>query len=337
MAVTIKDIARAAGVSHATVSRALRDNPAVSAETTQKIKQLARDMGYVRNRAASGLKTSQSNTIGVIVHRIDDPFFARVYDGIEAVTRPAGFTLLLASTGHDPDKDNEIIASFAERRVDGVIVCSKRFEQPKRDRLSQFEIPLMLINDQALSGSGHAIAHDDVHGSYELTRHLLGLGHQTFVYLGNEEAGMTNADRECGFRTALAEVGVPLSAETILNASNGELEGGYALAERLLARPTLPTALVAFNDLIAVGAMRRLTDAGCAIPRDCSMTGFDDVDLAGYVSPPLTTWRQPKFELGRLSAERLLQLIDDPTLPAQYNAKLRGQLVVRGSTRFYGK
>lgn len=333
MSVTIKDVAKAAGVSHATVSRALRGMTNVSAETRRRIEQAASDLGYIPNLAASNLKTQRSNTIGVIAHRVDDPFFSRVFDGIEAVTRQQGYTLLLASTHHDSVRDGEIVATFAERRVDGVIVSSKRFEVERRAALQRLSIPVILINDQSPMRPSHAVSHDDYWGSQQLSEHLLALGHRRFAYLGNADAGSTDANRLLGLRAALAQADVSLDERCVIHAANGELDGGLDAAQRLLTLPIEPpTAIVAFNDLMAIGAMRALEVAGLRVPTDCSVTGFDGIDLGEYVTPRLTTLCQPMSEMGQTSADILLTLIDSQAATPPSNVVLRGKLIVREST-----
>ena len=332
MAVTIKDVARAAGVSHATVSRALRSNPAISAATQMHVKKVADEMGYVPNNAARGLKTSRSHALGVIVRRIDDPFFAKVLDGIEDVSQAKGYNLLLAASGHDAKKDSEVIASMAESRVEGLIIFSKRFDTEQREKLRAFGIPTVLINDQHSSDGSHSITHDDAWGSLTLTEHLLELGHQRIAYIGNDNAGMTNQQRQLGYQRALTNAGVVVRAEYIVMASNGRPEGGFETAQILLSGQSLPTAIVCFNDMMAVGAIRALTDAGLRVPGDCSIVGFDDIDLAAYVTPPLTTFRQPKFEAGRKSAELLFELISKSADVGGNVHVLRGELILRQST-----
>lgn len=332
MAVTIKDVAKAAGVSHATVSRALRSNPAISAATRLHVKKIADEMGYVPNNAARGLKTSRSHMLGVIVRRIDDPFFSKVLDGIEDVSQAKGYNLLLAASGHDPKKDSEIIASMAESRVEGVIICSKRFDAEQSEKLRKFGIPTVLINDQHGGDGSHSIMHDDAWGSLTLTEHLLELGHTRIAYLGNGNAGVTNQQRQLGYQRALTNAGVVVSPEYIVMGPNGQPGGGFDTAQQLLHNQPPPTGIVCFNDMIAVGAIRAFDEAGLSVPQDCSIVGFDDIDLAAFVTPPLTTFRQPKFEMGRQSAEIILNLVNKQNGASPEHIMQRGELITRQST-----
>nr|NIP23030.1 LacI family transcriptional regulator [Phycisphaerae bacterium]NIR62402.1 LacI family transcriptional regulator [candidate division Zixibacteria bacterium]NIU12624.1 LacI family transcriptional regulator [candidate division Zixibacteria bacterium]NIW43407.1 LacI family DNA-binding transcriptional regulator [Gammaproteobacteria bacterium]NIX26845.1 LacI family DNA-binding transcriptional regulator [Phycisphaerae bacterium] len=179
MAVTIKDIARAAGVSHTTVSRALREHPAISDKTTHRIKQLAAELGYVPSAAARGLKTSRSQVLGVIVRRIVDPFFAEVLQGIEDVLHAAGYSLFLAASHRDEAREQKVLQAMGERRVDGVIISSAQIRLEQLRQLNRFNIPFVLINNQALDKPDiYSVYHDDEYGSRELVQYLLDLGHK---------------------------------------------------------------------------------------------------------------------------------------------------------------
>ena len=336
MAVTIKDIARAAGVSHTTVSRALRRHPAIATDTIDRIQQLAKELGYVPNTVARGLKTNRSGVLGVIVRRIVDPFFAEVLHGIEDVLHDEGYSLFLAASNRDPDREKEIVRLMSERRVDGVLICSTQVGEEHRQQLERFSAPSVLINNQASEDSAHSVYHDDADGSRQLTRHLIQLGHTRIAYLGNARAGRTTEDRRCGYQAALSESGLTLRPEYITNGPNGLAEGGVLGVQHFLALAQPPTAVVCYNDVMAIGAIQALQRAGRLVPGDCSVTGFDDIELAAYVNPSLTTFSQPKYELGRQAATMMLRLLNNGAgagLPATSDiVRLRGELVVRAST-----
>jgi len=203
VSVTIKDIARIAGVSHTTVSRALRGHSNISQDTVDRVQQISNDLGYVPNKAASGLKTRRSGILGVIVRRIVDPFFGEVLDGIEGVLSEGGYSLFLASSQRDPEREATIVRLMSERRVDGVIICSTQVGEEHRQQLEQFGVPTVLINNQASDDITHSVYHDDAEGSQQLTRHLIESGHTKIAYLGNARAGRTTEDRKQGYQAAL--------------------------------------------------------------------------------------------------------------------------------------
>ena len=332
MAITIKDIAKVAGVSHTTVSRALRGSRLIAEATATRIKQIADEMGYVPNSAARGLKTSRSNALGVIAPRIDDPFFSKVLDGIEDVLQVRGYSLFLASSGFSAEKDQHIIQSMAERRVDGVIICSKSIDQVQRAQLRSFGMPIVFVNEQSACKKGHSVLHDDVHGACVLAEYLVQIGHRKIAYIGNRHAGIANRDRLQGVEMALQAAGLALQTQYVVHGLTGQPDSGVEGVQKLLQVADFPTAIVCFNDMVAAGAIHALAAAGVRVPQDCSVTGFDDVALAAYLNPALTTLRQPMYELGQKSAEMVLNILQDASIVVNETVSLRGELVVRDST-----
>lgn len=332
MAITIKDIARRAGVSHSTVSRALRDDPAIPPATTQRLKRLAGRLGYVPSAMARGLKTSHSGVLGVVVSNIADPFLGEVVRGIEAGVLEAGYSLFLSDSHRDADRAKAILRALAERRVEGAIICSSAITPDQLVELSQFGVPLVLVNNLVGGTRAHGLAIDDVHGGRLMTEHLLGLGHRRIAYLGNAIGGQSSQDRCAGYRAALAAAGLEPNPAWELTGPTGRPEGGVAGAEAFLALDPRPTALFCFNDLMALGALQRLKQAGLRVPADVSVGGFDDIFLAEYADPPLTTIDQPKYQLGRDAAALLFSLLkgEQPSEPRVQS--LPGTLVVRAST-----
>ena len=178
MPVTIKDIAREAGVSHATVSRALNGNPAIPEKTAIAIRELAIEMGYLPSAAARGLKTNRSKVLGVIVSRIDNPYFGEIVQGIEDALQGSGYSIFMASSHQDYAQEKNIIKAFGEHRVDGVIIGSISFNREHVELLKKYDIPIVVINNQSPRVYHNSIAHDDVFGAQQITSHLLGLGHK---------------------------------------------------------------------------------------------------------------------------------------------------------------
>ncbi len=336
MSITIKDIAKVAGVSHTTVSRALRGNPAISQETVSRVQQIANELGYVPNKAARGLKTRRSGILGVIVRRIVDPFFGEVLDGIEEVLSERDYSLFLAASQRNPEREETIVRLMSERRVDGVIICSTQVGEGHRQQLEQFGVLTVLINNQAADDITHSVYHNDAEGSSELTRYLIELGHTKIAYLGNARAGRTTEDRKQGYMNEMRRHGLPVPLEYVIEGPNGLADGGKIGTLEFLEQNTPPTGIICYNDVMAIGAMRTLNEAGFRVPDDISVTGFDNIDLAAYVSPPLTTFDQPKYELGRQAALMMLRLIDkrgDGTTTLSSDViMLQGKMILRHST-----
>lgn len=343
MAVTIKDVARVAGVSHTTVSRALRDHDAISAETRAKVKAVAASMGYVPNTSARELVTRRSKILGVVVTRIDDPFFGEIIKGIDHALSAVGYSLFLAVTDQNPQREREVIQLMSQRRVEGIIICSTSVSAAHQAVLERLDVASVTINNQAREQVGHAVAHNDVQGAIELTQHLLALGHRRLGFIGSAVAGKTSQDRFDGFAQALSAAGMALDDSLVVAAVDGQIESGTMAAHQLFAHAQPPSAIVCFNDLVAIGAMQAARERGIDVPTECSITGFDDVQLAAYSVPQLTTFAQPKFELGHEAATMMLALLatsdgfrngDDSaeTAPAPQLKILQGELIVRRST-----
>lgn len=336
MAVTIKDIAEIAGVSHTTVSRALRGNPRISTHTIERIRLIAEDLGYIPNTVARGLKTRRSQVLGVIVRRIVDPFFSEVLQGIEDVLHEADYSLFLAASHRDPEREREIMQALGERRVDGVIVSSTQIQPEHLRHLERFHVPLVLINNQSIDEPNvQSVYHDDAYGSRRLMQHLLGLGHKRIAYLGNGRGGRTNAQRIQGYREALVQAGLDLNPDYIVIGPNGQPDGGVKGMKELLTASERPTAVACYNDMMAIGAIQAILQAGLRVPVDVSITGFDNIELAAYVAPPLTTFHQPKYELGREAAAMILRVLNEETAVTRSEPEvvmLRGDLITRDST-----
>jgi len=336
MSITIKDIARVAGVSHTTVSRALHNHPAITPRTTQRIQTIAVQLGYLPSAVARGLKTSRSRTLGVILSQIDDPFFSEVLEGIEGTLRPQGYSLLVAASQQDPAKEKAIVQDLIERRVDGVILCAPPFRAEHSHTFQEYRLPITVINNQDAEDYQYSIYHDDVYGSRMVTRHLLDLGHRRIAYLGNASAGRSNRDRLNGFQAEMSRAGLTMTSDYFVQAANGRPEAGMNCARRFTELAAPPTAIACFNDMLAVGLLHGLKQAGWRIPQDCSVAGFDNIEISAYLDPPLTTFHQPKFHLGAEAARLMLRLlqsaIQGEALPAPQLIALRGELRLRSST-----
>jgi DNA-binding LacI/PurR family transcriptional regulator len=336
MGITIKDIAKQAGVAHTTVSRALRGSPLVAEDTAARICEIADDMGYSPSAAARSLKTNRSQVLGVIVSHIADPFFSEILQGIDDIAQQAGYSLFIATAQHDPVREKSIVKTMREHRVDGVILCSTPFAAEQSQQLSFHEIPIVVINNQSAENYRYSIYHDDVAGSRQITRHLIALGHRRIAYLGNALSGRTTQDRLSGFQQEMESAGLPLPPAYIHQVQGGDAEHGLAGVACFLALSERPTALVCYNDLLAIGALKGLLEAGIKIPDQFSVTGFDNIAISAFTSPPLTTFDQPKRSIGAEAARLMLELLDTPEGQADYPTSnirlLQGSLLVRQST-----
>lgn len=336
MAVTIKDIARQAGVAHTTVSRALRGSPLISVEVSERIRRIASELNYHPSAAARSLKTNRTRVIGVIISHIADPFFSEILQGIDDVAQAAGYSLFIASAQHDRQREQSIVKTMRENRVDGVIICSTPFGAGQGKHLLGDQTPIVVVNNQSAEDYHYSIYHDDLDGSRQIIRHLIGLGHRQIAYLGNSLSGRTNFDRFSGYLQEMTAAGLPIADGLVYEVENGLAESGRVGLLHFLSLAQRPTAIFCFNDLLAIGVMRGLRDAGISVPGDCSVAGFDNISYSAYTNPMLTTLDQPKRHIGAEAARLLLELLNqgdgEHELPQQKVQVLKGNLLVREST-----
>jgi DNA-binding LacI/PurR family transcriptional regulator len=328
MAVSIKDIAQLAGVSHSTVSRALRKSPLISPETSERVRQIAEREGYTPSALARGLVTNRSEAIGVVVTSIADPFNGEVVAGIEEVANRHRYTVLLATSQADPEREVSVVRSFQARRVEGILVASSRVGGLHTPLLTKLRIPIVLLNNQHPSLFVHSVSCDNRSGAYLAARHLIDLGHREIAYLGDAHGLHSDSERFEGYEKAMREAGYPVEERLVVRA-DGKVAGARLAAQKLLAG-NRPTAICCYNDMSALGVFAEAAARNLKIPEDLSITGFDDIFCAPYLSSPLTTVRQPMKELGRQAMEMMLALLRGEK--TERALLIEGDLIVRGST-----
>jgi len=332
MAVTIKTIARAAGVDHSTVSRALNGDPRVHPTTAQRIRALAAQLGYTPSRIGRGLKTKRTFTLGLVVDYLTNPFLTEVIQGVEDRTQPAGYSLFVAVTRGDPEREAAIVRQFREQRVDGILVCPSHVGAEYRTLIAERSVPIVLINNEGPGEFAYSVSNDDRGGMFACAEYLIGLGHRRIGYLGVAGGGSANAVRCAGYLAAIAAGGVTVRSVGIQLARLGLAWASAEAVRPWLEQPPAerPTAICCFDDLLAIGALRAFREAGLRVPEEMAVVGFDDIEMAAYTNPPLTTFAQPKYELGQRAADLMLQLVDggDGIVAP---VVLRGKLVVRQS------
>jgi LacI family transcriptional regulator/LacI family repressor for deo operon, udp, cdd, tsx, nupC, and nupG len=334
-AVSIQDIARSAGVSHTTVSRALHDNPLISLEVRENIQRLAKEMGYTPNAVAQSLKGQRTNTIGLVVTTIADPFVGRVVRGIEEIAQDANMNVFLGVSFNDPEKEMAVIESFHRRRVDGIIVAAAKISAQYSKRLAHINVPTVLINQQAESQYDmfHSVAVDDYSGARLAVEHLLNIGHRAIGYVGAGNRPRSNRMRLKAYQDAMAAAGIEINERWVKIAPTEhvyhteDVADGQNLTMDLLN--TGVTAIFCYNDMLAVGAMLACRERGIPVPFGLSLIGFDDIELAQYITPPLTTIHQAKLTLGKLAMQMLLDLLNGKPVENQI---LTPRLVLRDST-----
>ena len=333
LAVTIKDIAKIAEVSHSTVSRALSGHPGIPAKTTNRIKKIASDLGYVPSAVARGLKTNRSQALGVIVNRIDDPFFSEILQGIEDVLQKIGYSLFVAASNRDYNREKAIAQIMWEHRVDGIIICTTQFDKEHYYLLRQYGFPIVAVGNRELTDYQQMVCHNDAYGSRQVTKHLIELGHKKIAFLGNARAGRTTQGRLGGFTHEMNAANLPIPEDYVFQSLNGQPEGGEIGTNHCVNLSDPPTAIICFNDMMAIGVIKALREEGVRVPADCSVVGFDDISFAAYTNPPLTTFQQPKYQLGYEAAKMMYRLLlPDINSCEGQTLMLRGKLIIRETT-----
>jgi LacI family transcriptional regulator len=341
MATTIADVARRAGVSTATVSRVLSGVGRASPATHARVEAAARDLGFRPSDVARSLKRRSTLTFGLIVTDIENPYFPQLVKAVEDAAIGEGYAILLCNADEDPEREASYLDLLVERRVDGLIVAASTIGSRQGEWLANAPLPAVLVNTAAPGSGLPTIMSDNRGGGRAAARHLLGLGHRRFGYLMPPPRNLDAPDRLAGVRDALvAALNGPDPALAIGNGAP-TVTGGEAAMSALLALATRPTAVVAYNDLMAIGAMRAVRSRGLRVPEDVSLVGFDDVAFAAYVEPALTTLRQETAEMGRWAVATLTARIraergegeTDAAAPAATESRVVPvQLVIRAST-----
>ena len=329
---TIDDVAKLAHVHKATVSRALnaRTEHHVGRETVLRVRAAAEQLGYVPNAMARGLRTANSMTIGVILPDLTNPLFPPMVRGIEDFLQPRGYTALLANTDDHEAVETSALRSLLARRVDGLIVASGHSNFAALAEAREAGVPVVLLNRDAGSLRFPLVTGDDANGIEEAVTHLAGLGHRDIVHIAGPVRLSTSTTRKAAFEAACAAV--PGMRHRVLEVEALTIDAGYRAMDALLgSHETRPTAIIAGNDLIALGVLRSLRAHQLDCPRDVSVVGFNDMLFSADFTPPLTTVRVPTLQMGADAARMLLQIIETGQEPEE-PLRLPVSLVIRNST-----
>lgn len=307
--VSIKDVAKAASVSVSTVSHVINKTRFVSPHTTAAVEKAIGELGYQPSYLARALKSNRTRTLGMLVTSSTNPFFAEVISGVEEGCFRAGYSLILCNCGTQPGRQGSYLETLMQKRIDGLAVMTTSRDtdfQQELDRLG--EMPRVVL-DSAPMKHACAIGDDSVTGGRLAAEHLLAHGHHRVACLTGPVNHPRSLDRLSGFQTALSAQGHALPPDLIAT-EDLTARGGYEAMKSLLQRGEPPSALFAFNDLMAMGAYRAIFERGLSIPDDVSVVGYDDLEIAAYMTPPLTTIRQPGFGLGLEAAEILISNLE---------------------------
>jgi LacI family transcriptional regulator len=331
---TQQDVARLTGVSRATVSYVINNRSdgtvRISEETRRRVLEAVEKLGYQPNVLARSLRRGKTHTIGVIVPDNRNPFFAEVARGIEDTSFERGYSVILCNSDGDLEKELLYTNVLAEKQVDGILFVAAGASTKNMQALQQRQIPVAVIDREIPDVAVDSVLTDNARGGRLATRHLLDLGHRRIGCITGPLDITPSAERVTGYRQAMEEVGSSVD-EAYLLKGDFQYQGGFQAARMLLSTGDSLTAIFACNDLMAIGAISAALELGRQIPADLSVIGFDDVGAASFSNPRLTTVVQPKYSMGVMAAEMLLERILDPDIPPRRRV-LDVSLLVRQST-----
>jgi len=328
---TIYDIAKLAGVSPATVSRALNQKIQVKDETKKKILEIAEELNYSPNYLARSLKKKRTFTIALVISDVTNPFFTTLARGVEDKASNLGFNTIFCNTDENPAKEKEYIDLMLRRRVDGLVIASCSNGDTLLS-LREKEIPVVLVDRKIEGFNGDSVVGDSKEGAYELTRHLIEVnGFREVAMITGPIIISTSKDRVAGYQRALQEAGIPSKPEWIMIGSYKE-DFGYQIATRFFSEnKKLPQAVFAGNNFIAIGIVRAARERGIKIPEDLTLVTFDDLETASLLYPFLTVAKQPAYTMGSLATQFLLERIEKREIREKREVVLKVEIIIRRS------
>ncbi len=326
---TIKDVADLAGVSAATVSRVLNEYPQIREPTRNRVLRAVEQLGYQPSRVARRMRSKRTSILGLILSDLGNPFFAAVVSGIEAVAYASGYSLLLCSSDEDPVREEAYIHVLMAEMIGGLIISTTDENSTTCQALIDRGIPVVAMDRRLRRLNVDTVVVDNVRGSYQAVRHLIGLGHRRIALIGGPPAVTTGRERQEGYLQALADSGLPID-DGLIKVGDFKQESGYRQTQSLLQMASPPTAIFVANNMMTLGALNAIHETALDVPGDMAIVGFDDVPWAQSLSPPLTTVAQPTDELGKAAASMLLARIADSSGPVG-EVKLDTRLVIRES------
>ncbi len=326
----MREVAERAGVSVTTVSHVINGTRPVSAHLSQRVKAAMEELGYQPNQLARSLRVGTTHTIGLILPDSANPFFAEIARGIEDAGFARGYSVIIGNTDNNPAKERLYVNVLLEKQVDGFIFVSAGESTHAISALLARQKPFVIVDRMIPQVEVDSVVTDNTRGGELATAHLLDLGHRRIGCITGPSGLSSSVDRLNGYRRALEVYDLPVD-ESIIVRGDFHYRGGYTAARRLLENADPPTAIFALNDLMAIGALAAAHQLGLRVPEDLSVVGFDDIELASYMAPPLTTVAQSKHQMGKLATQLLLERLQDRSLPPRARI-LDVSLVVRRST-----
>ncbi|AQP37634.1 substrate-binding domain-containing protein [Vibrio anguillarum] len=333
---TMKDIARLAGVSTSTVSHVINKSRYVSDEIAQRVNKAAQDLNYAPSALARSLKMNRTRTIGMLVTTSTNPFFGEVVKGVERSCYHKGYNLILCNTEGDSQRMQASINTLLQKRVDGLLLMCSTLEGERIDVFERYpDIPVVVMDWGPMLFPSDKIQDNSLRGGYIAANYLIECGHKEIGCITGPLIRHQAQMRYEGYKRAVLEAGLDIYPNWIVE-SDFECEGGYEAFNKMLAKGPLPSAIFVSNDMMAMGVINAANEKGIRIPEDLSLMGYDDIHIARFMSPALTTIHQPKYRLGKAAVDTLLARLENEALEPQI-VQLEPTLVVRKSIKIMNK
>jgi LacI family transcriptional regulator len=334
MNIRIKDIAKHLNVAESTVSRALSDHPRISKSTKNRVTAAAKDLNYQPNLIAKSLKLRSTNTIGLIIGDITNPFYPEIVKSTEDLAHKNNFNVILCNSDYDPEKEIQYLNVLMGKRVDGMLITPVGNTTSLQKILQQNNVPFIFIDCKPTSKNNISCVFADLEfGAYTAIKYLIELGHTKIALINGPKTNSPCRQLESGFQRAMNEFKIKVNGN-YLSKCNLKMEGGYDAMKDLLKinRSELPTAALFISDKTAIGAYEAIEEAGIRIPEDISIIGYDDIPEARHMSPSLTTISQPKYELGEKATNLLLKELKSRVPHGHQSIRLLPEIIIRNST-----
>ncbi len=328
---TIQDVAKKAGVGAITVSRVINHSGYISPETRARVEQAIAELGYVPNTLARSLRSRRTNTLALIVTDITNPFFTTLARGVEDVAHHAGYTVIFCNTDESLDKENQYLEVLLQKRVDGFLLVPSRSQPESIRKIQKHHTPVVVLDRRVPGIRVDTVRCDSVEGAYLITRFLISLGHRQIGMLSGAEGVSTMDDRVCGYRKALMEAEIPVD-ERYIYRGDFSPDSGYKMTRQALRQRPSPTALVAANNFITIGAMKALQELELDVPEDVALVGFDDLPQPMVTFPFFTVASQPAYEMGSKATELLIKRLEGNCDPEPSEIILPIEITIRRSS-----
>jgi LacI family transcriptional regulator len=331
VSITIKDIARTAGVSTVTVSRALNNKPDINQGTKDRILRIAEELEYKPNGLAKSLVTRKTRTLGVLIPNTTDSFFSEVIQGIADECLKVGYSLILSHTNGSADRELQYVRLLQEKRAEGLLVYPVQEDDRYIEVFKKLKIPFVFLNRHTQALDCDYVANDNQKGAFLAIDHLIQKGHKQIVYLCNRPNSSSGIERIAGCKKAMSHHGLPVENLKIM-VCDSTIDSSYTISRQLLKNEKKLTAIFCWDDKLAIGAMKAIHEKGLNMPRYFALIGYNDIEISKFLFPPLTTIRQATYKIGQAASKMLLERLESKNDSEPKHVIFKPKLIVRGTT-----